>query len=190
MTDDPYWDQTTGVLYNRLGIVDAETLRRVEADLTHVALADLGSRVLPGGYGLAHLHAFHREIFGDVYAWAGQLRSVRIAKTDLFCLPQHIQPYSADVLGALTKDAHLRGLSRPAFLDRLTHYFAEVNAIHPFREGNGRAQRAFFHQLARQAGWSVDWSRLDREANIAASVASIRGDNAPLWALLDDLVSS
>lgn len=189
MTDDPYSDQTTGVLSNRLGIVDAETLRRVESDLTHAALADLGSRALPGGYDLAHLQAFHREIFGDIYAWAGQLRSVRIAKTDLFCLPQHIQPYSAEVFGSLAKEAHLRGLSRSAFIDRLTHYLAEVNAIHPFREGNGRAQRAFFHQLARQAGWSVDWSRLDLRTNVEASVASIRGDNTLLRMLLDDLVS-
>jgi cell filamentation protein len=189
MTDDPYSDESAGVLYNRLGIVDAEKLRRAEADLTHAALADLGSRALPGGYDLAHLQAFHREIFGDIYVWAGQLRSVRIAKTDLFCLPQHIQPYSAEVFGSLAKETHLRGLSRNAFVDRLTHYLAEVNAIHPFREGNGRAQRAFFHQLARQAGWSVDWSRLEPEANTQASVASIRGDNTLLRVLLDDLVS-
>jgi len=189
MIDDPYSDQSSGVLYNRLGIVDAETLRRVEADLTHAALADLGTRALPGDYDLAHLQSFHREIFGDIYAWAGQLRSVRIAKTDLFCLPQHIQLYSAEVFDSLAKETHLRGLTRSAFVDRFTHYLAEVNAIHPFREGNGRAQRAFFHQLARQAGWSVDWSRLDLEANTRASVASIRGDNTLLRVLLDNLVS-
>jgi cell filamentation protein len=188
MTDDPYSDRSTGVFHNRLGILDAETLRRVEADLTYAAVAELEVRALPGAYDLAHLQAFHLEIFGDLYAWAGQLRSVRIAKTDLFCLPQHIQPYSAEVFSALAKETHLRGLSRNAFVDRLTHYLAEVNAIHPFREGNGRAQRAFFHQLARQAGWPVDWSQLDPETNTAASIASIRGDNTLLRALLDDLI--
>jgi cell filamentation protein len=74
-------------------------------------------------------------------------------------------------------------------VDRLTHYYAEVNAIHPFREGNGRAQRAFFGQLSRDAGWPVNWRGLDRDENITASVASLRGDNTALHALLDALVA-
>jgi len=63
----------------------------------------------------------------------------------------HIEAYSAEVFGALARERYLRGLPRDSFLDRLAHYFAEVNAIHPFREGNGRVQRAFFHQLSREA---------------------------------------
>lgn len=59
---------------------------------------------------------------------------------------------------------------------KLTHYFAEVNVIHPFREGNGRAQRAYFRQLAREAGWLIDWSILDPEENIQVSMASLCGE--------------
>ncbi|GGQ12402.1 hypothetical protein GCM10010140_48340 [Streptosporangium pseudovulgare] len=114
---------------------------------------------------------------------------VGIAKTDPFCLPQHIEAYSADLFGALRKERHLRRLNREEFVDRLTHYYAEVNAIHPFREGNGRTQRAFFRQLSREAGWSVDWSGLDPEANTRASMTSLRGDNSPLRDLLDALVA-
>ena len=66
---------------------------------------------------------------------------------------------------------------------------AEFILIHPFREGNGRSQRAFFHQLARQAGWPIDWKGLDADENVEASIASLRGDNAPLRTLLDGLVS-
>jgi cell filamentation protein len=73
--------------------------------------------------------------------------------------------------------------------DRLTHYFAEVNAIHPFREGNGRTQRAFVRQVAAEAGWVTDWSDLDPDENVRASVLALRGDNGPLRALLDGLVS-
>ncbi|GAA1017893.1 hypothetical protein Aple_027240 [Acrocarpospora pleiomorpha] len=72
----------------------------------------------------------------------------------------------------------------------MTHYFAEVNAIHPFREGNGRTQRAFFGQLSREAGWPIDWSGLDPDVNEATSMASLRGDNGPLRHLLDILVVS
>jgi cell filamentation protein len=67
---------------------------------------------------------------------------------------------------------------------------AEVNAIHPFREGNGRTQRAFFRQLGLEAGWLIDWSGLGPEANNSASMLSLRGDNGPLQRLLDGLTSA
>jgi cell filamentation protein, protein adenylyltransferase len=113
---------------------------------------------------------------------------VGIARSDPFCLPQHIEAYSAEVFDALAKERYLRGLPRDAFLERMAHYFAEVNAIHPFREGNGRTQRAFFGQLSREAGWLIDWSGLDPDGNEAASMASLRGDNDPLRRLLDTLM--
>lgn len=188
MTVDPYLDPATGVLRNRLGISDPAQLREAEAGLTLAALADLGTRTLPGGYDLPHLQAFHREIFADLYPWAGELRVVGIAKSDPFCLPQHIETYSADVFGGLAKELHLRGLTRDGFLGRVTHYFAEVNAIHPFREGNGRTQRAFFRQLSREAGWPIDWSRLDPNLNEAASKASLQGSNDALRHLLAGLL--
>lgn len=146
-------------------------------------------RALPGAYHLAHLQAFHHEIFGDIYPWAGQIRTVAIAKTDMFCLPQHIEPYATGVFDELAKEHHLRGLQREKFVDRLTHYLAEVNAIHPFREGNGRTQRAFFGQLSHDAGRPVNWSQLDPGDNEHASIQSLRGDNTPLRALIGQLVA-
>lgn len=111
MTLDPYVDPESGVLRNRLGISDSERLREAEAGLTLAALADLGTRTLPGGYDLAHLRLFHREVFGDFYPWAGEIRVVGIAKSDPFCLPQHIETYSSDLFAALAKERHLRSLT-------------------------------------------------------------------------------
>lgn len=190
MTSDPYVDPETGVLRNRLGIASADALREVEADLTAAVLADLAVRMLPGAYDLEHLCAFHREIFGDLYLWAGEIRLVNIAKTDLFCVHQHIEAYSHEVFTALAKENHLRGLAFQPFIDRLTHYFAEVNAIHPFREGNGRTQRAFFHQLCRVAGWPIDWTHLDAHINVKASVASLRGENGLLRSMLEKMITN
>ncbi|MBN1170577.1 MAG: Fic family protein [Micromonosporaceae bacterium] len=186
--EDPYLDPASGVLRNRLGITDPQRLRQAEAGLSFAALADLGARRLPGGYDLAHLCMFHREIFGDLYPWAGQIRTVTIAKGQAFCLPEHIESYANGVFTALAGERHLQGLARERFVERVTHYLAEVNAIHPFREGNGRTQRAFFRQLSREAGWMIDWSRLDPAENIAASSALLRGDNEPLHHLLDGLI--
>ena len=90
----------------------------------------------------------------------------------MFCLPQYIRPSAVEIFRQLRDENFLRGLNRDAFVDRLTYYLGEVNAIHPFREGNGRTQRAFFEQLAEDAG----------------SAAIMRGDAAPMRKMLDELL--
>lgn len=122
--------------------------------------------------------------------WAGELRTVVIAKSAPFCLPQFIEAAAEQIFGQLAAaDRYLHGLCREPFVARLVHYHAEVNALHPFREGNGRSQRAFFRQLAADAGWRLDWSQLDTRRNAAASAASMSGDLEPLATLLDQLVT-
>jgi cell filamentation protein, protein adenylyltransferase len=187
--EDPYVYPGTDCLRNRLGIRDADELRVREGERTSVVLAWLERNPLPGHYDLEHLQAFHRRIFGDIYEWAGELRTVAIAKEQsLFAVPEHIEPYLSRVLSELAEERLLRGLPRHEFVDRLTHYYAELNAVHPFREGNGRTQRAFLGQLAHEAGYHIAWERLGGERNNRASAASLRGDNRPLQAMLDDLV--
>ena len=189
MSDDPYTDPATGVLRNKLGITDDRTLQRVEADLTRAALQELAVSHLPGDYDLAHLLAFHRAIFDDLYSWAGQVRTVSIAKPGaVFAAPMFIESYADDVFAQLRHEDYLRGLARGEFVKRAAHYYAEINAIHPAREGNGRAQRAFFGQLARDAGWSIAWRRMDPEFNVLASLAGHRGDLGPLVRMFDALV--
>ncbi len=174
MADDPYVYPGTRTLRNRYGVRDPAELARVEAEVTYARLYELGQHSLPGAYDLAHLQAFHRRIFGDIYDWAGEIRSVTIAKGDLFALPQHIEPYLTDV-GHLHFENYLRGLEGDRLVDRLTHYLAEINATHPFRDGNGRTQRAFIGQLASAAGYTIDWQRLDPARNIEVSRAAHRG---------------
>ena len=151
MPDDPYADPATGVLRNKLGLATAPELAAAEREITHAALILLRESPVRPSYDLPHLREIHRRIFGDIYDWAGQVRTVAIAKGSLFCLPQYIEPAAAEIFGHLGKEDFLRHLARKEFLDRLTCYLGEVNAIHPFREGNGRAQRAFFEQLASEA---------------------------------------
>ncbi|MGH3614789.1 MAG: Fic family protein [Pseudonocardia sp.] len=93
------------------------------------------------------------------------------------------------MFGKLARANHLRELDRGDFLDGLAEAVGDVNAVHPFREGNGRTQRAFFSQLARDAGHPLDWQHLDAEQNLVASQASLRGELAPLRSLLDHHVA-
>jgi cell filamentation protein len=71
--------------------------------------------------------------------------------------------------GKLERDNWFLGLRRPKFIELLAYYYGEINARHPFREGNGRTQRAFLRQLSAAAGWRLDWSALSKEDNITAS---------------------
>ena len=120
------------------------------------APAALANSHLTGRYDLAHLQAFHRFVFGDLYSWAGQVRTITISKGEsMFCLPQYIDGYAADIATPLARQDHLTGLDRPAFLDGLAELWADLNALHPFREGNGRATRALLSQLARDAGHPI-----------------------------------
>jgi cell filamentation protein len=188
MPEDPYADPATGVMHNKLGLSTAEELEAAEREITHAALIFLKESPVQPSYDLGHLCAIHLRIFGDIYDWAGQLRTVAIAKGSWLCLPQYIESSAAETFRALHGESLLRGLPRDVFTERLTYYLGEVNAIHPFREGNGRAQRAFFDQLASDAGFILDWQHLDADRNIAASAAIMRGDPTLMRKMLDELV--
>ncbi|MGH3510780.1 MAG: Fic/DOC family protein [Pseudonocardiaceae bacterium] len=176
------------MLRNLLGIIDPAVLQRADADFSALRLAQLRHRELAGNYDLDHLRGFHCVLFGDVYPWAGELRTVGIAKGDPFCLPQHIEAFAEGVFSRLATADYLRGRVRAEFIDGLTELLGDLNALHAFRDGNGRTQRAFCAQLARHAGHQLRWAAMDPVENIAASRASLRGDNTPLGALLQRLV--
>jgi cell filamentation protein, protein adenylyltransferase len=188
---DPYLDLRTGVLRNRLGITDPAEFARVEADFTSARIAQLWRHPLPGHYDLAHLQRFHQVIFGDLFEWAGELRTVTLGKGGaLFCHPHELVPTAARVFSRLADDRHLRGLNRTAFVDKLATLLASINYLHPFREGSGRAQRAFLAQLSRGAGHVLRWARMDPEANRVASQTARAGDTRLLRAMLEQLVDS
>jgi cell filamentation protein len=189
MPQDPYVYPGTGVLRNNLEIRDPRELARAEADIVRAALAVVAGRPLPGSYDLAHWQAFHRRIFGGLYPWAGELRTVQIAKPNAFyARPEHIAGYAQGVFVELARENFLKDLDRTAFLKRLTHYHAEMYAVHPFREGNTRSLRAFLGQIAGEAGHHIAWEHLDHERSFAANVASLNGQNELLSVLLEPIV--
>jgi cell filamentation protein, protein adenylyltransferase len=188
---DPYLIPGTGTLRNRLGITDAEALIRAEADLTVARMVQLEEGLyVPGQWDLDHLRAFHRHIFQDIYDWAGEIRTVDISKSDhVFARLQFIEAAATNLFAELAGTDHLRGRDRASFVEGVTHLLGEINALHPFREGNGRAQRAFVGALAAQAGYEIDWRSVEPERNIAVSAASFGGDDEPMRQMLDELIS-
>lgn len=187
--NDPY-TLPNGVLRNNLGITDHQLLAAAEADVTRARLVMLAERPLPGAYDLSHLQTFHATIFGDIYAWAGELRTVNIAKRTPFCPARNLVSYAEEVFGRLASSGHLRNLRRQAFVIQLATLYGDLNVLHPFREGNGRTQRAFLAQLGTHAGYALNWSGMDPQRNEDASVKSFLGDNNLLEQLLDELTTT
>jgi len=81
-----------------------------------------------------------------------------------------------------------RDLANKDYVSRLAHYYSEVNILHPFREGNGRTQRAFFTLLAAKSGRYIAWELMDPAQNLAASIEAYQGNENDLIKLLAVLV--
>jgi len=143
---DPYCYRGTTVLKNVPGLRDAAALERFETAIT----AQRAGEPLPSGrLSVQHYQAIHRHLFQDVYRWAGRFRSVRLTKgTSTFCYPEHIKGELQRIFLALRDSDCLRGLDAQSFALAAAHFLSELNAVHAFRDGNGRAQLAFLALLA------------------------------------------
>lgn len=136
---------------------------------------------IKGTFDCKHLKDIHRFLFQDLYTWAGEFRTVNISKGDtMFCLYQNIEYYLEDVFLQLKKQDYLINTKPDSIYERLAFYFGEINAAHSFREGNGRSQRVFVKQLARVAGYEVNFKTVKSEQMIEASASSWRGSDKKL----------
>ncbi len=137
---DHYLDPETGVLRNRLGITDESELEKAEASFVAWRSYELSQKPIAGHFDLAHLQAIHRHLFGDVYDWAGEIRTIDLSKgNSYFANHARIVGAASPIFEKLAKEQSLKGLDTAAFSERAAYYLGEINALHPFREGNGRA---------------------------------------------------
>ncbi len=164
----------TNVLRNRFGIRSQEDLRAIEGDITTIRQHDLLSQPIRGRFTPNHLCTIHRCLFGDIYAFAGHYRRESIAKGQtVFENPQNIKIKLSNLLTQLKEEFYLQKLSDDDFVSRLAYYFSELNFLHPFREGNGRATREFIRQLLFINGYTVDWSAVSVDELLEAMTLSI-----------------
>lgn len=180
-SQDPYTYPDSTVLRNRFGTHSASKLARLEYAATAARLDEMRRWPPPASYDLEELSRLHAHIFQDVYGWAGKIRTVDIAKAgQMFCRPGFLESEGRRLAEALARERLLRGLDRATFIDRLAEHYGDWNALHPFRDGNGRSTREFFRQLAKQAGYELDLTKIERGTWNAASASSFKGDTRPL----------
>lgn len=175
---DPYCYEGSTVLKNIPGIRDAAQLEAFET----VSTTQRADEPLPAGrLSVRHYRSIHHHLFQDVYAWAGRYRVTRISKRDAtFCYPENIPREMRRLFDTLKSQGFFRNRGLDEFVQRSTNFLAELNAIHPFREGNGRTQLTFLSALAARAGYELDLDRLRPRRFLAAMIVSFKGDERPL----------
>ena len=150
------------ILENKLGITDQIELAKAEEKISKQKarqLFDSGDihRVEVGRFaGLAFIHDY---LFGDIYAFAGKIREVNIAKGNFRFVP-------VIYLEAALK--HIDSMPQGTF-DEIIEKYVEMNVAHPFREGNGRATRIWLDLMLKKAIQRVvDWNQVNKEDYLAA----------------------
>lgn len=164
----------SSVLKNKLDIRDPALLRKVEADLSTARQAEIFRTPVVGRFTATHLCNIHRKLLGDVYSFAGHFRREDIAKGPTrFVTYSQIKEKLQRLLGQLQQEKWLENVPFEVFAARSAYYMAELNYIHPFREGNGRAIREFMRLLFLHNGYVVQWDAVDVEALLNAMIDSV-----------------
>ena len=181
--DSEYCYPKTSILKNKINITNDEDLYKVELAVVAYETTNLLQNPITGIFDFKHLKTIHYQLFSKIYDWAGISRTCSIAKTDLFCLPQYIDNYANDIFEKLAIEKYYIEYNSEKTIDCLVALFADINALHPFREGNGRAQREFIEELAKINGINLDLTTVDKNNMIIASHESINGDYKKLTKL-------
>lgn len=189
---DPYINKSTGVLRNLIDIRTESNLEEAEAGITAVEIAALTSQDPPyfEDFNLELLKSVHKQLFGVIYDWAGELRTVEMSKgSTSFARAEHLKTSLDDLFQKISDDDYLMTTDFDEFIGMLAHYYGELIVIHPFREGNGRTVRTFLAMLAESIGWHIAWDEMNPQENISASIAAYHGDEEPLKTMLAKLVT-
>lgn len=186
---DPYCLDNSNVLINKLGITDEEELEEAEQQLTELAALDIDFSHPP--YNLNYLLKLHRKLFGDIYGWAGDIRSIDLAKGDTrFCNCSRIMVESDKQFQVLADANYFEDDSREMLVAHAAQLYVELNMTHPFREGNGRAQRILFEHIIINCGYEFSLNALSEEEWLQANIAGVNCDYGPMTRIFDRCVGS
>ncbi|MDN0103618.1 Fic/DOC family protein [Yersinia bercovieri] len=166
---DPYTYPNSQVLINKFGITDDDQFIEMEKDFSELAIMEI--EFSPPPYDLLYWRSLHQALFGDIYHWAGELRTIDISKgTSRFCNINRIAPEANRLFNQLARENYLVGLPYDSLIVKLAEYYSDLNVIHPFREGNGRAQRLLFEHIIINCGFQISFAGINPDEWIQANI--------------------
>ena len=157
-----YCYKGTNVLINLLNIRDNKTLQRAESRIVATKSFELRKNEMIGNFDVEHFIKIHKFLFEDIYPFAGKFRTENIAKGYFsFAEWEYIDTELRKLLEKLHKSNLLKNDTRAELIKDLAYYLAELNVLHPFREGNGRTIREFIRELAYKNGYLLDLQKVE-----------------------------
>jgi cell filamentation protein len=180
----------TDILKNKLGIRDDKALTIAEREITSLKLLKLYTKPLVQKFTFETLCKIHKIIFVDIYEWAGQIRQGDFLSkgNSIFCRGQYIIENAKIIFKNIQKENNLSGLDKSDFIERMAYYMGEINALHPFREGNGRTAREFFRQLSLNAKYTLDFNKIKKEELLLADIEAFNGKYYKLINILEKAI--
>lgn len=172
MPDKKYCYPNSDVLKNKLNITDKIELFKAEKTFTAIRIQELQENPIKGKFDFKHLKDIHKYIFQDIYDWAGKERTVEIGKGNLFCTTACIQSYAESVFSKFYSQCYAVKDNFSDFVRVFADNYGDLNALHPFREGNGRTQREFARQVCLACGYDFNLSVTTHEEMLKASILS------------------
>lgn len=169
-----YCYDDSDVLINKLDIKDFKKLQTYEAKITAAKLLGLRKQGITGEFDINHLIQIHKFLFEDVYPFAGKFRRENLLKGEFrFAQFEYVEQELEKLLNNLKEENYLENKSKEELAKRLAYYLAELNVLHPFREGNGRTNREFIRQLALKNGYKLNLSKYSSKEILQASIESV-----------------
>lgn len=181
------------LLANKLGISDIKKFKIVEQSIVSEKIADLIIEEMPKEFNFEYLLHIHRILFEDIYDFAGNIRTVDITKPNSstpFAYARFIESEALRIFSNLRSKKFFVGLDRYHFISEITELSAELNALHPFRDGNGRTIRLFLTKLAEFAGYIIDYSLVSSEELINADKLAFEGNDKLLIEVYSKVVNT
>lgn len=187
LKDDCY--PGTTVLINKLDIRNDKLLAEAEQTITAINYAQIETEMKFVDVDFEYYKNIHKRLFYDIYEWAGMVRSVNLSKKGTaFCEYKEINELAEKRFDRLKRDNFLVDLDFETFVDEFTDLYVDLNYLHPFREGNGRTHRLFLTLLARNTGYSIDFSQCDLDMLMIATIKSAQGDVGLLRTIISELI--
>lgn len=172
-----YTYKGTNILVNKLDIKDKRKLERYEKKMVAFKLATIHEVEFPNVFDEKRLKFIHNYLFCDVYDFAGMYRLENIIKENfVFSQYEYIEDNMKKIVNQINID-ELKKLPFNEFIKKISYLMTELNVIHPFREGNGRAIREFIRELLKECGYDIDFSEIDYDDILKASKEAILDDS-------------
>jgi len=166
---------------NLLGAQSLDELYELETNITADKILQLKLTPISGDFDYTHFKLLHKELFKDIYVWAGQdrydigYRGVFRKGDTEFTHGEKLPEVAKGLFDALKIENYFKDLKEEQFIKSTASFLNGLNILHPFREGNGRTQRLFMELLAQNAGHELDLSMVGKSVTIQASILGAKG---------------